>query len=78
MSQKHLMSSTEFPIIIDLRLNPKPAAEDKFYFLRSLQAPLTTGEVACLAAAMLDLEGRRERRRLRGSRRTNSFSFVRL
>lgn len=54
------MISAEFPIIIDLHLNPNTARNDTFYFLCSVQAPLNTGEVPRLAVAMLNLEGRRD------------------
>lgn len=76
MSQKDPTPSTDFPIIIDLHLNPDTAAKDKFYFLPSFQAPLTRGEVVCLAVAMLDLEGRWKCRRLHSSGWTNNLPFV--
>lgn len=54
------MTSTELPSIIDLHLNPKAAPNDNFYFRRSLQAPLSTAEVARLAAPLPNVEGRRD------------------
>lgn len=45
MSQSNLMISAEFPIIIDLHLNLNTAPNDSVYFLCSVQAPLSTGEV---------------------------------
>lgn len=49
-----------FPIIIDLHLNLNIVQNEVFYFLYSVQAPLTTGEVLWLFAIMLNLEGRWE------------------
>lgn len=52
------MLSAALPIIIDLHLNPNAAPNDNVYFLCSVQAPLSTGEAARLAAPVPDLEGR--------------------
>lgn len=49
-----------FPIIIDLHLNLNMVQNEVFYFLCSVQAPLTIGEVLWLSAIMLNLEGRWE------------------
>ncbi len=50
------------PIIIDLHLNLNIVQNEEFYFLSSVQAPLTTGEVLWLFGIMLNLEGRWEAR----------------
>lgn len=51
-----------FPIITDLHLNLNIVQNEVFYFLSSVQAPLTTREVLWLSAVMVNLEGRREAR----------------
>lgn len=51
-----------FPIIIDLHLNLDMVQNEVFYFLSSVQAPLTTGEVLWLSAIMQNVEGRQEAR----------------
>lgn len=47
-----------FPIIIDLRLNLNMVQNEVFYFLSSVQAPLTAGEVLWLSAITLILKSR--------------------
>ena len=49
-----------FPIIIDLHLNLNMVQNEAFYFLSSVQAPLTTGEVPWLSAIMQNLEDMQE------------------